>query len=75
MHWGIKPPFKNTTALFLAQSPLVQAPPLPSPTFLGSQLIIWFASAACPNLKLENPAFLGRKIKFRKLPTCGYKGI
>ena len=48
--------------------------PPPSPTFLGSQLIVQFASAACPNLKLENPIFLGRKMKFRKLPTCGYKG-
>ena len=66
---GYQPPFKNTTALFL-----VQSPPPPSPTFLGSQLIVQFASAACPNLKLENPIFLGRKMKFRKLPTCGYKG-
>ena len=65
---GYQPPFKNTTALFLVQSPP------PSPTFLGSQLIVQFASAACPNLKLENPIFLGRKMKFRKLPTCGYKG-
>ena len=26
-----------------------------------NQLIVRFASAACPNLELENPTFLGRK--------------
>ena len=65
---GINPPSKTPLPSFLS------SPPPPSPTFLGSQLIVQFASAACPNLKLENPIFLGRKMKFRKLPTCGYKG-
>ena len=64
---GINPPSKTPLPSFLSSPP-------PSPTFLGSQLIVQFASAACPNLKLENPIFLGRKMKFRKLPTCGYKG-
>ena len=31
-------------------------------------------SAARPNLGLENPTFFGGKMKFRQLPTCGYKG-
>ena len=26
-----------------------------------NQLIVWFASAARPNLELKNPTFLGRK--------------
>ena len=65
---GINPPSKTPLPSFLSSLPP------PSPTFLGSQLIVQFASAACPNLKLENPIFLGRKMKFRKLPTCGYKG-
>ena len=64
---GINPPSKTPLPSFLSSPP-------PSPTFLGSQSIVQFASAACPNLKLENPIFLGRKMKFRKLPTCGYKG-
>ena len=67
------PPSKTPLPSFLPSPPLSKLPPaLPH---LFRQSIIWFASAACPNLKLENPAFLGRKIKFRKLPTCGYKGI
>ena len=43
--------------------------------FLGhNQLIVWFASAARPNLELENPNFVGTKMKFQQLLTCGYKG-
>ena len=42
--------------------------------FGRNQLIVWSASAARPNLELENPTFLGRKMKFRQLATYGYKG-
>ena len=42
--------------------------------FGRNQLIVWSASAARPNLELENPTFLGWKMKFRQLPTYGYKG-
>ena len=31
--------------------------------FGRNQLIVWSASAARPNLELENPTFLGRKIE------------
>ena len=39
VHWGINPPFKNTTLLFLAKSPLKSAD-CPSPPFFGSRLSI-----------------------------------
>ena len=39
-----------------------------------NQLTFRFTSAARPNLELKDRHFWAGEMKFRKLPTCGYKG-
>ena len=68
LHYFLTPQFQTFTNL------LIGIFGVSNPTFfffrflrnyvcqLGSnQLIVWFTSAARPNLELENPTFLGRK--------------